>query len=425
MFEELTSYHLIIIFSTTIIISYFFNLYAKKTGIPAVLLLIFLGIIINYSLRLSGYSKPDLLPLLGVLGVVGLILIVLEAALDLELVKEKIGLIIKSLAVAFIGLGATAYLSALMMVFLFDLEILTSLLFTIPLSILGSAVILPSIDDVEKDRREFMIYESTFSDILGIISFYAVLSMAESNGNGNVTGAVLGNLALTIIFSVLISYILIYVFQNIKGHVKLFLLIAVLLLLYAIGKMFHLSSLIIILIFGVMLNNYKVFFKGGLFQLLNEERVAAVLEDMKIVTAETAFLVRTFFFIIFGWSVYIGSLLSYKVIGIGILILFIIYFVRAIVLFLFSGKKIILELFLAPRGLVTILLFFAIPSELSLGGEFQGVLLFVILISCLIMTWSLISYKKEIPQAEAIEEEGFNNLDSDLVVEKENEEEYE
>ena len=425
MFEVLTSYHLIIIFSTTIIISYFFNLYAKKTGIPAVLLLIFLGIIINYSLRLSGYSKPDLLPFLGVLGVVGLILIVLEAALDLELVKEKIGLIIKSLAIAFIGLGATAYLSALVMVFIFDLEILTSLLFTIPLSILGSAVILPSIDDVEKDRREFMIYESTFSDILGIISFYAVLSMAESNGSDSVTGAVLGNLALTIIFSVLISYILIYVFQNIKGHVKLFLLIAVLLLLYAIGKMFHLSSLIIILIFGVMLNNYKVFFKGGLSRLLNQERVAAVLEDMKVVTAETAFLVRTFFFIIFGWSVYIGSLLSYKVIGIGLIMLFIIYFVRSIVLFSFSGKNIILELFLAPRGLVTILLFFAIPSELSLGSEFQGVLLFVILISCLIMTWSLISYKKETSKVEVVEEEQFDNLDSDLVVEKENEDKCE
>jgi NhaP-type Na+/H+ or K+/H+ antiporter len=174
-----------------------------------------------------------------------------------------------------------------------------------------------------------------------------------------------------------------------------------------------------------MLNNYKVFFKGGLSRLLNQERVAAVLEDMKVVTAETAFLVRTFFFIIFGWSVYIGSLLSYKVIGIGLIMLFIIYLVRYIVLFLFSGKNIILELFLAPRGLVTILLFFAIPSELSLGSEFQGVLLFVILISCLIMTWSLISYKKETSKVEVVEEEQFDNLDSDLVVEKENEDKCE
>ena len=99
MFESLTTYHLIIIFSITIIISYFFNLYAKKSGIPAVLLLIGLGIVINYALRISGFGKPDLLPILSALGVVGLILIVLEAALDLELVKEKIGLITKSLAV--------------------------------------------------------------------------------------------------------------------------------------------------------------------------------------------------------------------------------------------------------------------------------------------------------------------------------------
>ena len=48
MFEAITTYHLIIIFSVTIIISYFFNLYAKKSGIPAVLLLIGLGIGINY-----------------------------------------------------------------------------------------------------------------------------------------------------------------------------------------------------------------------------------------------------------------------------------------------------------------------------------------------------------------------------------------
>ena len=128
----LTSYHLIIIFSITIIISYFFNLYAKKSGVPAVLLLIGLGIVINYSLRFSGFTKPDLLPILGVLGVVGLILIVLEAALDLELVKEKTGLIIKSFVVALIGLGVTAYLAAIVVGFFIGTPILTTLLYTIP-----------------------------------------------------------------------------------------------------------------------------------------------------------------------------------------------------------------------------------------------------------------------------------------------------
>jgi len=407
LFESLTAYHLIIIFSITIIISYFFNLYAKKSGIPAVLLLIGLGIVINYSLKLSGFPKPDLLPILEVLGVVGLILIVLEAALDLHLVKEKIGLIVNSFLVALMGLGGTAYLSAFALNYFMSIEVLSAMLYTIPLSILSSAIILPSIDDLDEDKREFMIYESTFSDIIGIVGFYSVLTMAGSQTTESVYGELFGGLAITVIFSIAISYILIYVFQNIKSHVKLFLLIAILLLLYAIGKMFHLSSLIIILIFGIILNNYKVFFKGGLMKLLNEERVEGVLDDMKVITAETAFVVRTFFFIIFGWSVFLGSLLNFKVIGIGLLILGIIYFVRVVVLFIFNGKDIIPQLFLAPRGLITILLFFAIPEELSAGKEFQGVLLFVILVSCFIMTRSLIYQKKKLAQADVSEDEGL------------------
>ena len=377
-------------------------------------MLIGLGISINYALRFSGVAKPDLFPILEVLGVVGLILIVLEAALDLQLLKEKIGLIVKSFLVALIGLGATAYLAALALNFLIEVEVLNALLYTIPLSILSSAIILPSIGDLDKDKREFMIYESTFSDIIGIIGFYSVLTMVGSKAGESVYGEVLGNLALTVIISVIISYILIYVFQNIKGHVKLFLLIAILLLLYAIGKMFHLSSLIIILIFGMILNNYKVFFKGRLLKLLNIEKVDEVLDDMKVITAETAFVVRTFFFIIFGWSVYLGSLLSFKVIGIGLVILAIIYVIRAIVLFLFNGRDIVTQLFLAPRGLITILLFFAIPKELSIGPEFQGVLLFVILISCLIMTWSMISNKNKLAQIKESEEDEPLNTDDEI-----------
>ena len=108
--------------------------------------------------------------------------------------------------------------------------------------------------------------------------------------------------------------------------------------------MFHLSSLVMILIFGVILNNYKLFFSGGLASLLNVERVDHILNDMKVITAESAFVVRTFFFIIFGWSITISDLFSLKVIGIGICILFIIYIIR-IVCFLFQGKDIFPQLF--------------------------------------------------------------------------------
>ena len=417
MILALTSYHYIIIFSLTIIISYFFNIYAKKTGIPSVLMLIGLGVLINYVLSsFIGVEKPNLFPILKVIGVFGLILIVLEAALDLSLIKEKVSLIIKSTLVALLGLIGTAYFSAeALVLFVEDMDIITGLIYTIPLSILSSAIILPSVEDLNENKKEFMIYESTISDILGIIAFYAVLSMIGADSNEGVYGEVFGNLVFTVIFSIIISYILVYVFQNIAGHVKLFLLIAILLLLYAVGKMFHLSSLVMILIFGVILNNYKLFFSGGLASLLNMERVNHILNDMKVITAESAFVVRTFFFIIFGWSITISDLFSLKVIGIGVCILFIIYVIRALFLFLFQGKDIFPQLFLAPRGLITILLFFAIPEETrSSNEEIEGVLLFIILTTCLIMSWALVVQKnKEKLQKEILDQVKNESVDND------------
>ena len=387
---------LIIIFSSTIILSYVFNLYSKKSGIPSVLLLIFTGMLINFGFFISEMGSPNLFSVLKILGVVGLALIVLEAALDLKLVKEKMGLIFKSLSTAIIGLFATAYAGSLVLNYTLEMPMIEALLFTVPLSILSSAIILPSLGSLDEYKKEFMIYESTFSDILGIVLFYSLLSFLGPDSKSEIYGEVFGNLVFTILFSIIISYILVYLFQNIKGHDKLFLLISILLLLYAVGKLFHLSSLIIILIFGMILNNYKVFFAGGLSRLINDEKVEHILADFKVVTGESAFVVRTFFFIIFGWSVSVGSMFNLKSIAIGIALLVIIYVVRAICLFIFSGKNIFPQIFLAPRGLITILLFFAIPKELTDKYDFNGVLLFIILASCLIMTWSLIRHKKNL-----------------------------
>ena len=44
---------------------------------------------------------------------------------------------------------------------------------------------------------------------------------------------------------------------------------------------------------------------------------------------------------------------------------------------------------------------------MSIGSEFQGVLLFVILVSCLIMTLSLISYKNKLASIDLSGEDAF------------------
>jgi len=417
MLDVLSTNHYIIIFSSIIIISYFFNSYSKKTGVPSVLMLIVLGMVFGVYMDFQDRFSF----ILEILGTVGLILIVLEGALGLKLLKSNVPIIFKSFAVSAVTLGGSSYVGALVLNSFFQLDIGVSLLITVPLSILSSSILLPSIDSVEENKREFLIYESTFSDIIGIIFFYTVLRLTMSiKVFVPEYGLIISNLFGTTLFSVIISFLLIYVFQKLTGQAKLFLLISVLMILYAFAEMLNFSSLIIILMFGLILNNYKLFFKGILLRLIeNEEKVESIIDDFKVVTLESAFVVRTFFFIIFGWSIKITDLFDLKSLLIGGTIVLIIFSVRMVTLLIFSKttnvKNITPELFLAPRGLLTILLFYSIPRNLlPTNINFEGVFLYVIIICCLIMAWSLICEKKKRELKENEDFEILNVEDADV-----------
>lgn len=163
--------YLLIGLSIIIIISYLFNLISKKTSIPSVLLLIIFGVILNKVSNYYQLIQINLLPLLEILGVVGLIMIVLEASLDLKLERKKWPILWRSFLVALLGLvGSSFAIGEALNIFLgggFE----ASLIYAIPLSILSSAIILPSVHGLSENKKEFMIYESTFSDILGITFF--------------------------------------------------------------------------------------------------------------------------------------------------------------------------------------------------------------------------------------------------------------
>ena len=148
--------YLLMIFSLVIILSYFFSVYSKKSGIPSVLLLIGVGLVAGLITESFDDSfKEDhekyLSGALKTLGTLGLVLIVLEAALDLKLLKEKIWVIVKSLFVAVVGLGGTSIVGAWFLSYFFigDNNFSEALLITIPLSVLSSAIILPSIGMLE------------------------------------------------------------------------------------------------------------------------------------------------------------------------------------------------------------------------------------------------------------------------------------
>ena len=398
--EVFSTYNAIIAASSILILSFFFGEIAKKTNVPSVLMLIVLGLLIQFGVKESNILGEGknleqlLLPVLKLLGTVGVIMIVLEAALELKLEKDKYWSIAKALAIALVCLLSSTYVAALILHYTVDgMTMQLAMLYATPLSILSSAIIIPSVNSLEFTKKEFHIYESTFSDILGIMLFYYLLGDMEPDHAGGLL-QFSATTILTLVLAFVASYLIIFIFQHIKSHTKLFLLIAVLLLLYAIAKKFHLSSLIIILVFGLVIANMGLFFRGKLGKYLVVEKANQIYEGLHVITLETAFVVRTFFFVIFGITITLSSMLSFNVALISLAIIASIYIIRWVILTIFFGKDTMPQVFIGPRGLITILLFYSIPDEMLVPGFDKGILLFVIIVTSLIMTWALISDNK-------------------------------
>src|SRR5690606_25293194 len=390
MFSD-NPYNDVIAVCLVILVSYFFGIIARRTNIPSVLLLILLGIGLQFGLEAADIALGrNMFNMLQVLGIVGLIMIVLEASLDLSLTKEKRPLIIRSFLIALFGLvGTTLLLTWIINLFIID-DFFSAMVYAVPLSIMSSSIILPSVVVLPEAKKEFMIYESTFSDILGIMLFYFLLDQAGTQSTGAIVKNVSLNILLTVALSLIVSYLLILLVQQIRDKAKLFLLISMLILLYAVGKLFHLSSLIVILVFGLILNNHERFFRGPLSRWIDHKVLDGITEEFHTVTLETAFVVRTFFFVVFGMTLELESLLDLNTALLSLAIVASIYAVRFLCFKIFGMKDILPELFIAPRGLITVLLFFGIPVAYQQEGFSSGILLYSILLTGIAMTVAMV-----------------------------------
>jgi NhaP-type Na+/H+ or K+/H+ antiporter len=397
-----------------LIFSYNFNIVAKYTNIPSVLMLILLGVFIKQGLNaLDIDTGESLFKILEVVGIVGLIMIVLEAALELELKKEKATLILKSFFIALIALLATTFLITYIIYNLVVFDFFKALIYAVPLSIMSSAIIIPSVAGLVNSKKEFLIYESAFSDILGIMLFYFLVHNADVISVGTIIFNVTSNIISTIVLAVVVSYLLVLLLQRIDSKVKLFLLMSVLVLLYSISKMLHFSSLLIVIVFGLVLNNYEIFFGGSLKSWIKVDKLVPVIKDFHLVTMETTFIVRTFFFVIFGMTLELTDLLDMNAALISVGIVAAILLVRFVCLKMFGMKNIWLELFVAPRGLITILLFFSIPYPFQASQFSSGILLYTILLSSIIMTIALVIKGKEPERVDILLFDDWDELEED------------
>lgn len=388
----MTTYTTLIILSGLVIFSYLFDLVASKTKLPSVLLLLLLGIglrILVDNLHLETFNFLTILPTLGT---VGLILIVFEGSLELKYERQKNKLIKGAFLSALFILLVTVSVITFIIYQISERSIYICVINAIPFSVISSAIAIPSAAALSKQGKEYIIYESSFSDILGIILFNFAIT------NPYISVSSFAGLAMSttliIIVSAISCILLLYLMGKISHHIKFFLIISILIMVYAIGQSYHLSSLILILSFGLFLNNadtIKHAYFRGVFIYKN---LSNDLTQLYQLSAETAFIIRTFFFVIFGFTINIYELNDQVVIINGLIMLCSVFVIRFIYLKLYRKENSGAEVFIAPRGLISILLYFNLPPALKIPEVGTSFLFVVVLGSSLIMSVGLLLTKK-------------------------------
>lgn len=376
-------YNILVAVSILIVLSYLFNFISSKAKVPSVILLLLTGIVLQFFAKKFGYSFSETRLPLELLGIIGLIFIVLEGSLDLKITRKKLPLIGKSFASALLILLATTGLISCLLIVVGDLPFRNALVYAVPLGVISSAIAIPSVHKLSEEKREFIIYESTFSDIVGIMLFNYII--IDNITSGSSVASFFINFFIMLLVSAVSTGFLLFLLNYMQLHVKFYLIFAILIIIYSISKIFHLPSLLFILIFGLMLNNADLFIKGRLANYLHLEKLQSTTKELNLITAETAFIVRTFFFILFGYSINLFLLMDWDVIFIGCLIIASILLIRYVFLRFISKSNIFPEIFIAPRGLITIVLFYSIPSQFQTDLFNEGILFFVILASGIMM----------------------------------------
>ena len=375
-----------------LLISYMFDVSSPKTKIPSVILLLIVGWAVRQAADFFGISIPNLSPILPIIGTVGLILIVFEGALDLELNRSKKKLIISSISMSLIPMLVLSIGIGLVFDTIFVVDFRRGLLNAVPFAVISSAIAISSAKNLLPKDREFVIYESTFSDIFAVVLFNFIIRNEVIDGNSFV---VFGwQLILILVITVIATLGLSLLMSKIRHRVKFVPIILLIILIYAIAKEYHLPALIFIFILGLFIGNLDKFKRFRFVDKLQPEIMVKEVVKLNDITTEITFSIRSLFFILFGYLINTHELLNAKtfIIAIGILV--------GIIVLRIIGLKIARQnlnplLYVAPRGLITILLFITIPDTERISMVNNSLVIQVIVLTALFMMVGLMISKRQ------------------------------
>lgn len=376
----------IIILCILLLIAYLFDLTSHKTRIPSVILLMLLGWGMQFIARWAGVNVPDLSQLLPVLGTIGLTLIVLEGSLDLELEKGSGGIIGKSFLLALFSFLLLSAALAFGIYYLGVHDIRTCIANAIPFGIVSSAVAIPGVRNWPKRYRAIIVYESSLSDIIGVVFFNFVIINTYLNWAS--VGYFFLDLLIVLLISVVCTVFLSALLSRLQHHIKFGPILIMVVLIYEITKYYHLPGLIFIMTFGMVLGNFHRLNLNRILPFIPNDNMGKELKPFKDIVTETTFLIRSLFFLLFGFLINASEIADLETLKLAGFVVGAIVVIRALLLALLR-IPVFPFLLVFPRGLITILLFFSIAPEEMAPMVSKPLVVQVILITTLLMMFGV------------------------------------
>jgi potassium/hydrogen antiporter len=307
----------LIISGLIIIIGFLANYFFDKTGIPDMLILIFLGAIFG---PVFGVFDPTAIKSFApVIAALALAYILFDGGMGLNM-RRVISSSPKAILLALLGFTFSMMGVALFTILVFNVPVTYGLLFG---SIFGGSssvavISLTSKIKISEKSSTVLILESAITDILCIVISLAIIDVIVT-GQANlvaVGAGIAGKFLIGAGIGLIFGFAWLFALKKVVSLPFSYILtLGMVILGYAVSEALGGSGALSALLFGLILGNEHELLKM-ISQLLRQNGIGdpngklelAVSQGLKRFEAEIAFLIRTFFFVFLGIIASISTL---------------------------------------------------------------------------------------------------------------------
>jgi len=282
---------------------YFF----KKTGIPDILILLFIGLLIGPFFKLINPSV--FLKASELFSSLALMILLFEGGMNLNLyrVMQESP---RAFLLAVFGIITSMILTAIFVYNVLGWGLLNGLLLGAIIGGSSSSIVIPLATKLKVSPKisTFLSLESAFTDAICVIVGITIIQLLATSGVGNglytITHGIASEFSIGAVLGMIVGLIWLKVLRAVRGkNYDDILTLSAVLLLYAAVESVGGNGAISALIFGLVLGNGIQISK-----IFRSKEPTGVTYTMKKFHSEISFLIRTFFFVYLGMIVVINNI---------------------------------------------------------------------------------------------------------------------